>query len=80
MILYHGTTMEVREPKILRSEIGRDFGFAFYTVYTIFVVSMHGTIRATLLPEIVRHIMEKYGWSEEEAMERFYEYAEFQMA
>lgn len=31
MIIYHGTTLEVREPKILRSEIGRDFGFAFYT-------------------------------------------------
>lgn len=31
MILYHGTTMEITEPKILRSEIGRDFGFAFYT-------------------------------------------------
>ena len=31
MILYHGTIMGVTEPKILRSEIGRDFGFAFYT-------------------------------------------------
>lgn len=31
MIVYHGTTLEIKEPKILRSEIGRDFGFAFYT-------------------------------------------------
>ena len=31
MILYHGSTMEVSQPRILRSEIGRDFGFAFYT-------------------------------------------------
>lgn len=31
MIVYHGTTMEIPQPKILRSEIGRDFGFAFYT-------------------------------------------------
>ena len=31
MILYHGTTMEIHIPRILRSEIGRDFGFAFYT-------------------------------------------------
>lgn len=31
MIVYHGTTLEIREPKILTSEIGRDFGFAFYT-------------------------------------------------
>ena len=31
MILYHGSTMEVSQPRILHSEIGRDFGFAFYT-------------------------------------------------
>ena len=31
MILYHGTTMEIPIPMILRSEIGRDFGSAFYT-------------------------------------------------
>ena len=30
MILYHGSTMEVSQPRILKSEIGRDFGFAFY--------------------------------------------------
>lgn len=31
MIVYHGTTLEVRKPQILKNEIGRDFGFAFYT-------------------------------------------------
>ena len=31
MIVYHGSTLEVRKPKIISSEIGRDFGFAFYT-------------------------------------------------
>ena len=31
MILYHGTTIEIKEPRIIKSEIGRDFGFAFYT-------------------------------------------------
>ena len=31
MTLYHGSTMEVSQPHILKSEIGRDFGFAFYT-------------------------------------------------
>ena len=31
MILYHGSTMEVSQPHSLKSEIGRDFGFAFYT-------------------------------------------------
>lgn len=31
MNVYHGTTLEIQEPKILTAEIGRDFGFAFYT-------------------------------------------------
>ena len=33
---------------------------------------MHATIRATLMPEILRLISEKYGYDEEEAMDRFY--------
>ena len=33
---------------------------------------MHATIRATLMPEIIRLITERYGWTEEEAMDRFY--------
>lgn len=31
MILYHGTVLEVKEPQVITGEIGRDFGFAFYT-------------------------------------------------
>ena len=30
MILYHGSNVEVKNPKIITSEKGRDFGFAFY--------------------------------------------------
>jgi len=30
-ILYHGSTIIVDHPKIIQREIGRDFGFAFYT-------------------------------------------------
>ena len=30
MLLYHGSYVEVKEPKIITSEFGRDFGFAFY--------------------------------------------------
>lgn len=30
MTVYHGSTVEVRDPAILRSDVGRDFGFAFY--------------------------------------------------
>lgn len=31
MLVYYGTTLEIKEPKIITTEIGRDFGFAFYT-------------------------------------------------
>ena len=31
MKLYHGTTLEIIEPEIIKSDIGRDFGFGFYT-------------------------------------------------
>ena len=31
MLVYHGATLEIKEPKIITTEIGRDFGFAFYT-------------------------------------------------
>lgn len=31
MILYHGSISMVEKPEILKSDIGRDFGFGFYT-------------------------------------------------
>lgn len=31
MLVYHGTILEIKEPKIITTEIGCDFGFAFYT-------------------------------------------------
>lgn len=31
MIVYHGSLFEVEQPAIIQSEVGRDFGFAFYT-------------------------------------------------
>ena len=31
MLVYHGTTLEIKEQRIIRTEMGRDFGFAFYT-------------------------------------------------
>ena len=31
MILYHGSTVAVEVPQIIRAEHGRDFGFGFYT-------------------------------------------------
>ena len=31
MILYHGSTVEVEDPQVIVSDLGRDFGPAFYT-------------------------------------------------
>lgn len=31
MKLYHGSVMKISNPGIIKNEIGRDFGFAFYT-------------------------------------------------
>ena len=31
MLVYHGTTLEIKEPNIITAEIGQDFGVAFYT-------------------------------------------------
>lgn len=33
---------------------------------------MHATVRALLVPEIIKVIQSKYNWSDEEAMDRFY--------
>ena len=33
---------------------------------------MHATVRTLILPDIIRLLMEKYGWTEEEALDRFY--------
>lgn len=31
MIVYHGGIVAIESPRIIRSDVGRDFGFAFYT-------------------------------------------------
>lgn len=33
---------------------------------------MHATVKALLVPEIIKVIQSKYNWSDEEAMDRFY--------
>lgn len=33
---------------------------------------MHATIRAVNLPDIIHLLMERYRWTEEEALDRFY--------
>ena len=33
---------------------------------------MHATVRAMILPDIIHLLMKNYGWTEEEALNRFY--------
>ncbi len=32
----------------------------------------HGTIRATILPEVIKMICDKFNWNEETALDKFY--------
>ena len=51
MIVYHGTTLEISQPKILRYEIGRDFGYAFYTTDIKEQAERWAVRRAKLFPK-----------------------------
>ena len=46
MILYHGGTVAVIEPRIIFSDLGRDFGPAFYgsSCMTVGIRSRHNLI------------------------------------
>lgn len=71
MILYHGSTLEVQQPRILKSEIGRDFGFAFYTT-DIQAQAERWTRRRTMIEsrrtkKEVLPIVSVYEWDEDAA-------------
>ena len=36
---------------------------------------MHATVRAAMLPDIIQLLMGRYHWTEEEALDRFYQSA-----
>lgn len=67
MIVYHGTTLEVREPRIIRSEIGRDFGFAFYTTDIREQAERWAVRRARLLSRrtgrVEKGVLNVYEWN-----------------
>ena len=72
MILYHGTTLEIRNPVIIRSEIGRDFGFAFYTTDIRPQAERWAVRKAKILARreghAVRPIVNVYEWNPETAL------------
>ena len=71
MTVYHGTTIEIREPGIVRSEIGRDFGYAFYTT-EIREQAERWAIRRSKIEKRKNKrtaIVNVYEWMEEETMQ-----------
>ncbi len=73
MIVYHGTTLEIKNPKILKSEIGRDFGFAFYTTDIKNQAERWALRRARIEKRIKRNtdikaVVNVYEWDERNEM------------
>lgn len=72
MIVYHGTTLEIRKPKILTSEIGRDFGFAFYTTDIREQAERWAIRRAKLISrkekKAVNAVVNVYDWQPSESL------------
>ena len=72
MIVYHGTTLEISQPKILRYEIGRDFGYAFYTTDIKEQAERWAVRRAKLLSKITQTkqtpIVNIYEWKQNDML------------
>ena len=67
MTVYHGTTLEIQKPAIIKNEIGRDFGFAFYTTDIKEQAERWAVRRAKLLSRIMGKrqmpIVNIYNWN-----------------
>lgn len=68
MLVYHGTTLEIRNPQIIANEIGRDFGFAFYTTDIKVQAERWAVRRAKVQTRLNRKkeqaVVNVYEWSE----------------
>ena len=75
MILYHGSYMEVRKPEIITSEVGRDFGFGFYTTDLEEQAVIWAKRRAMLAQRRkgtpCKPVINLYEWNEEETAMTF---------
>lgn len=81
MILYHGSISIVEKPQIIKSDIGRDFGFGFYTTNIKEQAIRWAARKAKILGMGNKHvipILNIYEYNEDEALnelkiKRFYE-------
>ena len=71
MILYHAATVQVRQPRIIQAERGRDFGFGFYVTPSKNQAERWARQSAAILarqaPQAVKAIVNIYRYNPEEA-------------
>ncbi|MCD8007018.1 MAG: DUF3990 domain-containing protein [Oscillospiraceae bacterium] len=74
MLVYHGTTLEIQHPKIFASEIGRDFGFAFYTTDIKEQAERWAIRRAKILSrnsgKSEQAVVNVYEWNEKQTLKK----------
>lgn len=72
MILYHGSTVAVNQPQIITTEIGRDFGAAFYTTdiqeQAIRWAKRKAMIAQKTTGNEIRPILSMYEWERSSAL------------
>lgn len=73
MRLYHGSAVVVEQPRIIRNEVGRDFGFAFYTTdvkeQSIRWAKRKAMLESRKAGEAFMPIVSCYEWDRERAIE-----------
>ena len=85
MTLYHGSNVEVKEPKILKPSRGLDFGAGFYTTTNrdqaiafagsrrrSMSNSRYNALMTVIVPMVIAEIIKKTGLDEKIATARFY--------
>ena len=72
MILFHGSSLLVNKPRVIISEVGKDFGFGFYTTnvkeQAIRWANRKAKIEQRITPD-VSAILNIYDYNEKEAQE-----------
>ncbi len=72
MIIYHGGTTEIKRPKIIKHDQGRDFGFAFYTTDIQEQAERWAIRRAKLLSRVnnqkVEPVVSVYQYTEDDTL------------
>lgn len=76
MILYHGSIIEVKQPQVIKTELGRDFGFGFYTTdikgQAIRWAKRKAKIEKHRIKNNCKAILNIYEWDDEFCKDKLY--------